>query len=662
MPVAGATRRGKGGGASRARQAVQAPHAAQGVDLGRATLRSDATDCSEDAGWLRVPGTPNVLFGPECSSPSHGSGHPAPLEAECAACPAEDRDDFRQDRPSSAVGLGGDQGQPTSDPALPALDTCDHPAGEATAGGGPGGVSGPPATKQPLPKPAPAPSPAKRSAPNPPQRSTAHTTAWRLRRQVAEVFAAYEACEAQVAGLLDDYNARLSQAQSCAVLLPLDDAEKAKLEASHERRMADITAKQGLSVVRSLMAHKWAWPFNQPVDLERFPSYSITIKSPMDLGTIKGRFEKDGGGYKHPDELHADVQLVFRNAKIFNPPGTDVHIMACTLEERFSEKWKEHVLPRVDEAHTQRLQDEALWMHRKAEAQRRALLAGAQHAVTAAIANLEELERLAGDARMASARAAAAARRGAGSAPADAAAGPGRGVRARADRAALDARGRAGGAAGALAAEGPLRRRARAEGGGCCGAASAVESGEGSGGGGGAGDREGVGGFGGAAAGGRAADVAAGAAAGVAAGRGAGAARRVDGRVRAADAAGAEARGDAGADAGAAEGAHGHARPAGAGDPAGEAATADADGGGRGGGVGAAERVDGGHVGRRARQRRAEALRAPGRGRRRRREPPEGPQAWLTSGGGGFRAPRPGRALAGGGRRRSACGRGKKGA
>ena len=65
------------------------------------------------------------------------------------------------------------------------------------------------------------------------------------------------------------------------------------------------------------------------------------IEKPMDLGTIRNKMEaKDGSGYKHVQEICDDVRLVFSNAMTYNQEGTDVHVMAKTLSEKFEDKWK----------------------------------------------------------------------------------------------------------------------------------------------------------------------------------------------------------------------------------------------------------------------------------------------------------------------------------
>lgn len=50
----------------------------------------------------------------------------------------------------------------------------------------------------------------------------------------------------------------------------------------------------------------------------------------MDFSTIKQR--TDGGYYRDPKDWWADVMLVFANAKRYNQPGSDCHLMAQTLQ------------------------------------------------------------------------------------------------------------------------------------------------------------------------------------------------------------------------------------------------------------------------------------------------------------------------------------------
>ncbi|KAJ0388917.1 hypothetical protein P43SY_011931 [Pythium insidiosum] len=68
--------------------------------------------------------------------------------------------------------------------------------------------------------------------------------------------------------------------------------------------------------------------FNYPVDpvALNLPTYTEVIKHPMDFGTIKRRL--DEGLYVAVDDFVADVELVFTNARTFNPPNHYIHVDA----------------------------------------------------------------------------------------------------------------------------------------------------------------------------------------------------------------------------------------------------------------------------------------------------------------------------------------------
>lgn len=68
------------------------------------------------------------------------------------------------------------------------------------------------------------------------------------------------------------------------------------------------------------MAHRNAWPFNQPVDpvALNIPDYLDVVKQPMDLGTVLKNL--DAGEYEDGQELLADVALVWGNCLLYNPP------------------------------------------------------------------------------------------------------------------------------------------------------------------------------------------------------------------------------------------------------------------------------------------------------------------------------------------------------
>ncbi|KAI5054120.1 hypothetical protein GOP47_0028733 [Adiantum capillus-veneris] len=135
--------------------------------------------------------------------------------------------------------------------------------------------------------------------------------------------------------------------------------DAARREAATSKRMAELMRQFGNSL-RQITSHKWAWPFMKPVDVEglKLHDYYDVIKKPMDLGTIRNRMEaKDGTGYRHVQEICDDVRLVFSNAMTYNQEGTDVHVMAKTLSEKFEDKWKS-LEPKVIEEDAKRRQEE----------------------------------------------------------------------------------------------------------------------------------------------------------------------------------------------------------------------------------------------------------------------------------------------------------------
>jgi len=85
-----------------------------------------------------------------------------------------------------------------------------------------------------------------------------------------------------------------------------------------------------------MMRHKFAPPFNQPVDpvVLGIPDYFNVIKTPMDLGTVSEKMAE----YESVEDFAADVRLVWANALQFNPPDHEVYMMAKTLSGVFEKK------------------------------------------------------------------------------------------------------------------------------------------------------------------------------------------------------------------------------------------------------------------------------------------------------------------------------------
>jgi hypothetical protein len=62
---------------------------------------------------------------------------------------------------------------------------------------------------------------------------------------------------------------------------------------------------------------------------KELPDYYAFIEHPMDLKTIEAKVKKDE--YPGLAEFKADVELMFKNAKEYNMPGSDIFKDATAL-------------------------------------------------------------------------------------------------------------------------------------------------------------------------------------------------------------------------------------------------------------------------------------------------------------------------------------------
>ncbi|KXZ56692.1 hypothetical protein GPECTOR_1g623 [Gonium pectorale] len=145
----------------------------------------------------------------------------------------------------------------------------------------------------------------------------------------------------------------------------LTDEDRRILEVNQRARLAEVVQKHCSAVLKAITQHKWAFPFNTPVDTARFPDYPRVIATPMDFSTIRVR--QDSGFYRDPKEWWADIMLVFSNAKRYNAPGSDCHLMAQTLQEVSEEKYEKLIAPRLAEEAAATLRDEVVLKKRRAE-------------------------------------------------------------------------------------------------------------------------------------------------------------------------------------------------------------------------------------------------------------------------------------------------------
>ncbi|KAI4877537.1 hypothetical protein NFI96_015816 [Prochilodus magdalenae] len=91
-------------------------------------------------------------------------------------------------------------------------------------------------------------------------------------------------------------------------------------------------------ILRSLQAHKMAWPFLEPVDPNDAPDYYGVIKEPMDLSTIEQRIQKRF--YSKLTEFVADMTKIFDNCRYYNPSDSPFYQCAEFLESFFVQKLK----------------------------------------------------------------------------------------------------------------------------------------------------------------------------------------------------------------------------------------------------------------------------------------------------------------------------------
>ncbi|XP_078082195.1 nucleosome-remodeling factor subunit BPTF [Mustelus asterias] len=91
-------------------------------------------------------------------------------------------------------------------------------------------------------------------------------------------------------------------------------------------------------VLRSLQAHKMAWPFLEPVDPNDAPDYYGIIKEPMDLATMEERIHHRF--YKKLTDFVGDMTKIFDNCRYYNPSDSPFYQCAEVLESFFVQKLK----------------------------------------------------------------------------------------------------------------------------------------------------------------------------------------------------------------------------------------------------------------------------------------------------------------------------------
>ena len=96
-----------------------------------------------------------------------------------------------------------------------------------------------------------------------------------------------------------------------------------------------------MPVLKKLMEAQYGPWFSEPVDPIKLniPDYPTIVKRPMDLGTIKRRLDS-GSHYRTFHDFQVDVDLVWYNARLYNPQDHQVHQIAVQYQRNFREMFK----------------------------------------------------------------------------------------------------------------------------------------------------------------------------------------------------------------------------------------------------------------------------------------------------------------------------------
>lgn len=68
-----------------------------------------------------------------------------------------------------------------------------------------------------------------------------------------------------------------------------DDLSKKVRRSKENKESAALSACQ--VILAEMEKHSDSWPFQKPVNTKQFPTYKKIIKQPMDLASMKGKFE-----------------------------------------------------------------------------------------------------------------------------------------------------------------------------------------------------------------------------------------------------------------------------------------------------------------------------------------------------------------------------------
>ncbi|KAF8963874.1 hypothetical protein BDZ97DRAFT_1701052 [Flammula alnicola] len=109
-----------------------------------------------------------------------------------------------------------------------------------------------------------------------------------------------------------------------------------------KRKLAQATPineKKCKDLLKTLLKLPESELFLRPVDtvLDGCPTYYDEILNPMDFGTMSTKLNEEK--YRTMEEFKEDMELVFSNCRLFNPPGTSPTICATVVEKVFKKEW-----------------------------------------------------------------------------------------------------------------------------------------------------------------------------------------------------------------------------------------------------------------------------------------------------------------------------------
>ncbi|KAI8049546.1 hypothetical protein BDF22DRAFT_646875 [Syncephalis plumigaleata] len=104
-----------------------------------------------------------------------------------------------------------------------------------------------------------------------------------------------------------------------------------EMTAEEEVERLKTWRKLVLMIWRDLANHRYASIFAQPIRRQQAPGYYDIVRRPMDLNTVRKRVRDSK--INTTDEFHHDMLLIFQNALMYNPVGSEIYQMALEMME-----------------------------------------------------------------------------------------------------------------------------------------------------------------------------------------------------------------------------------------------------------------------------------------------------------------------------------------